>query len=300
MRGFYGSTHDARYHGIDPISGVNTAALVESLSTPRDVIDGSPVPSALIETIATPADLVAPTAASILAPGIEPARPTAHDTDYFGDGTVYVEDGGPSGIMVIGPDEHATGDPVEYIEVEPPGPGAMAPPLPDLPPGEPPTFLEQGEAAFAAANYEEARRLFRRAIIALPDDAYAQLDYGLAHFALGEYEIAANAIRRALTLDPDLLDRLPDMSTAYGKMADFDLHLAALNERLVDHPADTDARFLHGAVRLSVGEPQMAVSELSRALQRNSRDTVAYLLRDAALRSMESRRTTRTVVLRPQ
>ncbi len=167
-------------------------------------------------------------------------------------------------------------------------PASQVPALPDLPPDAPPTFLEQGEDAFAMGRYEEARRLFRRAVIALPDDPYAQLDYGLVHFALGEYQVSAQAFRRALAEEPDLLDRLPNVATAYGVSGDFDRHLAALQAHVLREPTDTHARFLYGVVLVSSGDPQGALSQLSRVLYQDPRDTVAYLLRDAALRALHT------------
>ncbi|UCG17109.1 MAG: tetratricopeptide repeat protein [Phycisphaerales bacterium] len=178
-------------------------------------------------------------------------------------------------------------------------PGADVRPLPDLPPDEPPTLLEEGEAAFAAGQYDEARRLFQRAVMSLPDDAYAQLDYGLAHFALGSYTVAADAFRRALAREPDLLDRLPDVSTAYGVAGDFEKHLAALEAHVERHATDTDARLLHGLVCFSIGDAGTAISQLSRVLHQDPRDTVAYLLRDAALRAVSSEPSTNTVIIRP-
>lgn len=167
-------------------------------------------------------------------------------------------------------------------------PASQVPPLTNLPPDAPPTFLEQGEQAFAMGQYEEARRLIRRAVIGLPDDPYAQLDYGLVHFALGDYESSAQAFRRALAEDPDLLDRMPNVATAYGVPSDFDRHLTALQTQVFREPTDTHARFLYGVVLVSSGDLEAAVSQLSRVLHQDSRDTMAYLLRDAALRALHT------------
>jgi len=167
-------------------------------------------------------------------------------------------------------------------------PASQVPPLTDLPPDAPPTFLELGEEAFAMGQYEEARRLIRRAVIGLPDDPYAQLDYGLVHFALGDYQISAQAFRRALAEEPDLLDRMPNVATAYGVSGDFDRHLAALQTQVLREPTDTHARFLYGVVLISSGDPEAAVSHLSRVLHQDPRDTMAYLLRDAALRALHT------------
>ena len=165
-------------------------------------------------------------------------------------------------------------------------PASHVPPLTDLPPNAPATFLEQGEEAFAMGRYDEARRLIRRAVIGLPDDPYAQLDYALVHFALGDYQISAQAFRRALVEEPDLLDRMPNVATAYGVPGDFDRHLSALQAQVFREPTDTHARFLYGVVLVSSGDPASAVSHLSRVLHQDPRDTVAYLLRDAALRAL--------------
>lgn len=158
----------------------------------------------------------------------------------------------------------------------------------ELPADEPATFLELGEQVFAEGRYPEARRFFVRALLALADDGYAQLDYGLVHFALGDYAVAADALRRALNGEPDLFDRLPDVSTAYGVEGDFEAHLAELEAYLAKNPHDTDARFVLGFIRFSIGDAHGALPHLSRVLHRDSKDTVAYLLRDAALRALQA------------
>lgn len=210
------------------------------------------------------------------------SSPTVVVTDYSPDYIVR-----PTIVPVRAPVEYYEPTPIWAPATESPASAVVEPALTGLPPGEPGTYLEQGEAAFAAGRYDEARRLFRRAVMQLPDDAYAQLDYGLVHFALGEYSAAAEAFRRALSADPDLLDRLPDVSTAYGARESFEMHLGALARFLESNPTHTDARFVLGLVLFSVGDAQSAIAELSRVLHRNPRDTAAYLLRDAALRAVE-------------
>jgi len=210
------------------------------------------------------------------------SSPTVVVTDYSPDYIVR-----PTIVPVRAPVEYYEPTPIWAPATESPASAVVEPALTGLPPGEPGTYLEQGEAAFAAGRYDEARRLFRRAVMQLPDDAYAQLDYGLVHFALGEYSAAAEAFRRALSADPDLLDRLPDVSTAYGTRESFEMHLGALARFLESNPTHTDARFVLGLVLFSVGDAQSAIAELSRVLHRNPRDTAAYLLRDAALRAVD-------------
>jgi hypothetical protein len=303
VRGYYGSTHDSRYHGIDPVTGVNSTYLIESISTTPDLVDRSrrpihyvetiPKPADMVEGLTTPADMVEglPTPADLVEGEDTAFEPITNTAPVAGGEAGYIE--GEPGGYVVGPNvTYVVGGATQYEVAAPPEAA-------DLPPNEPPTFLEQGEAAFASGNYEESRRLFRRAVVALPDDAYALLDYALAHFALGEYQIAADAFRRALSLDPDLLDRMPDISTAYGRVSDFETHLARLDGWLAKHPSDNDARFLYGLVFYSVGDPRTAVGALSRALHRDSKDTSAFLLRDAALRAIAPEKRTRTIVIKP-
>jgi tetratricopeptide (TPR) repeat protein len=158
----------------------------------------------------------------------------------------------------------------------------------ELPSDEPATYLELGEQVFAEGRYPEARRFFVRALMVLAEDPYAQLDYGLIHFALGDYAVAADAFRRALNGEPDLFDRPPDVSTAYGVEGDFEAHLAALESYLAKNPDDADARFVLGFVRFSIGDAHGALPNLSRVLQRNPKDIVAYVLRDAVLRALRA------------
>ena len=69
---------------------------------------------------------------------------------------------------------------------------------------------------------------------------------------------------------------------------DFDRHLAALQAQVFREPTDTQARFLYGVVLTSSGDLEAAVSHLSRVLHQDPRDTMAYLLRDAALRALHT------------
>lgn len=147
------------------------------------------------------------------------------------------------------------------------------------------SFLQQGDAVFKQGRYDEARRLYTRALLADESDPAARLSYAYAHFALGRCTIAAMALRRALAGDPGLMDTPPDPRMAYGVGGEFEKHLAALREHVVLAPEDTEAILLLVYVAHAIGQTELALGQLDRVLAADDADTLAYVLRDAILHS---------------
>ncbi|MFH0981408.1 MAG: tetratricopeptide repeat protein [Planctomycetota bacterium] len=174
---------------------------------------------------------------------------------------------------------------IQYVPIE-----AAPEPLPPGPMSEtspPGSFMEQGDAAFRQGGYDEARRLYIRALLSDDHDPTAQLAYAWTHLALADYRVASIALRRALVVDPGLLDAPPDPRGRYGDMADFDRHLAALREQVAQSPDDVGAAFLLAYVEYAVGNPAAALEQVDRILSREDTNTLVYLLGDAALRAQD-------------
>jgi hypothetical protein len=141
---------------------------------------------------------------------------------------------------------------------------------------------EEGLAAFTAGRYDEARRLFMRAILDDPENAYAVVMYGLTDFALGSYGAAADGVRRGVRSDPLMIDSPPDIGAVYGQSSDLERHISELEQYIAAHPAEADGHLLLGFVHYGSGDPQQAAAAFERAVQLDPDDSVAYLLRDAA------------------
>ncbi|UCC29224.1 MAG: tetratricopeptide repeat protein [Phycisphaerales bacterium] len=146
------------------------------------------------------------------------------------------------------------------------------------------TLLGQGNAAFAAGRYDEARRLYVSAMLADERDGYAKFLYALVNFALGDYEVAAMAIRRALLTTADLIDYPVDVRSLYPEAALFETQLEGLTRFAGDHPNDRGALLLLGYLQYAGGHPKPALSVLDRLVKIDPDDDVVSLLRDAVSR----------------
>ncbi|MCH8146588.1 MAG: tetratricopeptide repeat protein [Planctomycetes bacterium] len=147
-----------------------------------------------------------------------------------------------------------------------------------------PALVEKGNEAFRAGRYDEARSWHARAMLADSEDGYAKLFYGLANFAQGQYDVAASAFRRALMEVPELIDYPIDLRTVYDDPTVLTTQLGRLARVRSAHSADTELAFLLGYLYYATGDPQGAVSTLGALTNEDSDDTLARLVRDAAIR----------------
>lgn len=145
-------------------------------------------------------------------------------------------------------------------------------------------WIELGNTAFGTGGYEEARHLFMRAVLADDDDGYAKVFYGLANFAMGDYGAAATAFRRGLTDAPELIDNPIDFRSLYSDEAALLGQVAKLAELVETHPGDREARLLLGYLYYATAKPEKAVATLAALSDPGSADTLAFLIRDAAVR----------------
>ena len=146
------------------------------------------------------------------------------------------------------------------------------------------TLLGQGNAAFAAGRYDEARRLYVSAMLADERDGYAKFLYALANFALGEYEVAGMAIRRALLTTADLIEYPVDVRGLYPEAALFEAQLERMARFVAGHPDDRGALLLLGYLQYAGGHPSSSLSALDRLVEIDPDDDVVSLLRDAVSR----------------
>ena len=146
------------------------------------------------------------------------------------------------------------------------------------------SLVGEGNAAFAAGKYDDARRMYVRAVLADERDGYAKLLYAVANFALGDYELAATALRRALLTTPQLIDNPVDVRTLYTDPAALDAQLAALEAYVDARAADHEAMLLFGYLLFSRGVADRAASLFERLAAADPSDSPVSLLRDAAVR----------------
>lgn len=170
---------------------------------------------------------------------------------------------------------------------EPVVPPAPVEPLVET--GPPPTgLLAEGWQAFERGAYEEARRLFVRAVLEDTKSGSAKLAYGIGHYALGDYRVAAMAIRRGVTVWPESLEGGINLLIHYRVADDFDLHLDRITKHLQARPGDADAWLVRGYVELFGGKQEMARGSLSKAVELSPEDPIAQLLLDTSVRKVSS------------
>lgn len=144
-------------------------------------------------------------------------------------------------------------------------------------------YLQLGDQAFRDGRYTDAVQLYAKAIEFSPKDGALYFVLSDALFAAGDYHYGAYAIRRGLELDHTLVQAEVDKHEFYGDPSLFDHQLAVLEQYLIDHPADRDARLVLALNDLFGQRPAAAV-DLLEAPEASAlaEDSAALLILDAA------------------
>jgi len=184
--------------------------------------------------------------------------------------------------------------PVETTDAAPgtPPPAAAPPAAPEsyqpLTPPQAASPVSEGNAAFAAGRYDEARDLYVRAVFSDERDGYAKVLYAWSNFALGDYDVAAAAIRRALLTTPDLVTYPMDLRTLYSDAATLDRQTDALLRFLADRPNHAEAQLVWGYLLYSIGQADRAASVFNGLAGADANDTIVLRLRDAAVKAAQA------------
>ena len=211
--------------------------------------------------------------------------------------TVYTTSSYDDGPEVVYVEVPADEQPVEYVgeaaappvqeAAQPAFPGAGIPEVAGADDGSlnsaAERYLELGDDAFREGRYGDAVQFYAKSIELAPDVGVLYLVLSDALFATGDYHYAAYTIRRALKLDPALASSGVDKHTFYSDPQEFDRQLAVLEQYVLDHPTDGDARLVLATNYLFGNRPAEAVDLLegpfSSALLS---DTSAVVLLEAA------------------
>ncbi len=175
----------------------------------------------------------------------------------------------------------ATAVDVGPTSVGPPAPAATYQALTE--PGDD-TLIGQGNAAFLAGRYDEARRSYVSAMLADERDGYAKFLYALANFAMRDYEVAGIALQRALLTTPALIEYPVDVRGLYEPPFLFEAqlkHLSGFVERHTDHRG---ALLLLGYLHYASGQAERALVIVTALSESDTDDSVAAVLRDAIVR----------------
>lgn len=196
------------------------------------------------------------------------------------------------------PIEYTTTTAVQGVPYAPPGNAYTQPTSPPQAPPVPPveqyqplegttarSVVSEGNTAFNAGRFEEARRLYIRAVLADERDGYAKMLYAWANFAMGDFTVSASAIRRALLTTSDLIDYPMDLRTLYGDRDLLTAQTDALQRHSIEHGDDAEAQLVLAYLYYSVGEADRAARIFEGLAQRDPADTLVPLVRDAATRA---------------
>ena len=137
-------------------------------------------------------------------------------------------------------------------------------------------YRSQAEQAFRNSNYGEAVRLANHALVESPNDGKLMLLYAQGLFAVGDYQGAAGAIHRASSLlNPEDWGYVVENYAQYYRGNGFVDQMKRLESFLETNPEAAYARFLRGYQFGFLGQTEVAIRELNRALELESRDQLA-------------------------
>lgn len=143
-------------------------------------------------------------------------------------------------------------------------------------------ILGEGNLAFSEGRYEDARRVYVRAMLIDERDGYAKMLYAWANFALGDYQLAATAIRRALLTSPDLVRYPIDIRLHYRDLVALEGQVGALQAHVAANPSDREAGLLLGYLFYSIGDLPRGMAAFNDLAAGDATDPTVTALREAA------------------
>ena len=149
------------------------------------------------------------------------------------------------------------------------------------------SVLAEGQAAFVDLRYENARRMFAKAMFLDDRDGRSKLLYAVASVAVGDIDLAGLALRRALLTTPELVENPWDLRMLYADELALNVHLSRLSRYASDHPERRDVQLLLGYLYFGWGSPERAHTHFNRLVLTDSEDLLAARLRDSAQAIMD-------------
>ena len=138
------------------------------------------------------------------------------------------------------------------------------------------SFRVRAEAAFRNSNYDEAARLSNHALVDSPQDGKLVLFFAQTLFAIGDYQGAASAIHRAASLlDPEQWGYVVENYAQYYRGNGYVDQMARLNDFIKSNLESASARFVRGYQFGFLGQTEVAIRDLNRALELENRDQLA-------------------------
>jgi len=129
-------------------------------------------------------------------------------------------------------------------------------------------YIGNGDAAFAAGDYQRANQRYAQAVKASPAVAEAWLRQGLAQAALGNYELAVAAIRESVQLKPELPKGRFRIWELFGDDRQAARqYVEGFVKKADNNPKDANLAFLAGVHLYFAEQPQQAEKYIARAVE---------------------------------
>ncbi|MFO1020928.1 MAG: tetratricopeptide repeat protein [Planctomycetales bacterium] len=138
-------------------------------------------------------------------------------------------------------------------------------------------YADRGEEQFKAANYDNAVKEWRHAVVEDPKNGVLVMMLAQGLFATGKFEEAAGAIQQGMLILPEeSWGVVPkNYKELYTNIGDYTTQLRALEKARKEKPDDPALRFLLGYHYGYLGFPQEAVVELKKNLSIVPEDQLA-------------------------
>lgn len=137
------------------------------------------------------------------------------------------------------------------------------------------TFLDQGNEAVEAGNYEDAAEAFEHAVEIDPANPRARYNLALAQQNLGDLEGAVATYLRAVQLDPNLIEAYINLGHLYGELG-LDEESLEIFQRAIELDSGNDELFVAlGDVCREIGFLEDAVQAFRQAEILNPENTQA-------------------------
>jgi tetratricopeptide (TPR) repeat protein len=156
------------------------------------------------------------------------------------------------------------------------GGGSSAPPSQSAPAYDPTVDYKKGADAFAAGNYAEAAKAFKKVVSAVPKNPQANYLLGASYMAQGDFARAAKPLEAAVRYDEKLIDARRDLGITQAKLGKAEkateqaAALKAMQEgcggacadsaRLIDAIAKVEAAIAAGPQAQSAVEPDVRLA----------------------------------------
>lgn len=126
-------------------------------------------------------------------------------------------------------------------------------------------YYESGNRALSIKNYEEAIKMYRKALKKDKKFAFCWDNLGIAYRYMGDYQEAISCYKKSLKLDPNGRVPLGNIAIAYQLLEDYDQALLSYRNYAVALPDDPEAYYGAGRMYHLKGDYENALRNMMKA-----------------------------------